>query len=94
MVADQATLTQLETQHLIALRYTTLDGSAPTYPANPNGSVAAIAGICNPAGNILGLMPHPEDHIFAWQHPRWRRGEGGMRGLGLFSNAINALQES
>ncbi len=94
VVADQATLAQLEAQHLIALRYANPDGSTPAYPANPNGSVAAIAGICNPAGTILGLMPHPEDHIFAWQHPRWRRGEGGLLGLHLFSNAINALQEA
>jgi phosphoribosylformylglycinamidine (FGAM) synthase-like amidotransferase family enzyme len=33
-------------------------------------------------------MPHPENHIFAWQHPRWRRGERGMTGLRLFQNGI------
>jgi phosphoribosylformylglycinamidine synthase len=55
---------------------------------NPNGSVFGIAGLCNPAGNVFGLMPHPEDHVFAWHHPRWHRGEAGMDGLRLFRNGI------
>ena len=58
------------------------------YPLNPNGSVLNIAGISNVAGNVLGLMPHPEDHIFGWQHPRWHRGEQGMLGLWLFKNGV------
>jgi phosphoribosylformylglycinamidine synthase len=41
------------------LRYTTPDGKL-TDDANPNGSTAAIAGIANAAGNVAGLMPHPE----------------------------------
>ena len=41
-----------------------------------------------PQGNVLGLMPHPEDHIFAWQHPRRHRGEVGLLGLHLFENAL------
>lgn len=61
------------------------------YPDNPNGSVADIAGICNPQGNVLGLMPHPENHIYPWQHPRWTRGECGGQGLALFEAAIRAL---
>ncbi|MCS6849529.1 MAG: phosphoribosylformylglycinamidine synthase subunit PurQ [Anaerolineae bacterium] len=61
------------------------------YPDNPNGSVADIAGICNPQGNVLGLMPHPENHIYPWQHPRWTRGERGGLGLALFEAAIRAL---
>ncbi|MBK8985849.1 MAG: phosphoribosylformylglycinamidine synthase subunit PurQ [Chloroflexi bacterium] len=58
------------------------------YPFNPNGSVADIAALCNPAGNVMGLMPHPENHIFPWQHPRFHRGERGMSGLGLFVNGV------
>ncbi|MFN3286773.1 MAG: phosphoribosylformylglycinamidine synthase subunit PurQ, partial [bacterium] len=61
------------------------------YPDNPNGSVADIAGICNVQGNVLGLMPHPENHIYPWQHPRWTRGERGGLGLALFQAAIRAL---
>jgi hypothetical protein len=59
-----------------------------SYPANPNGSILNIAALCNPAGNVLGLMPHPENHIFPWQHPRASRGERGMLGLRLFENGI------
>lgn len=66
-------------------------GSEPArgaHPYNPNGSMADIAGVCNPQGNVLGLMPHPEDHIFDYQHPRWARGERGGLGLALFANGV------
>jgi len=86
VIRDQATRDALISQNLIALTY-----SENSYPANPNGSELAIAGLCNPAGNVLGLMPHPEDHSFPWQHPRWRRGEQGMLGLRLFQNALRNL---
>lgn len=74
----------------IALSYIHADGSPARgkYPANPNGSVLDIAGICNPRGNVLGLMPHPENHIHPWQHPRHTRGEGGQSGLKLFENGV------
>jgi hypothetical protein len=36
----------------------------------------------------MGLMPHPEDHIWAWQHPRFHRGESGFLGLPLFVNGL------
>jgi phosphoribosylformylglycinamidine synthase len=58
------------------------------YPANPNGSMLDIAGVCNPQGNVLGLMPHPEDHIYPYQHPRWLRGEQAGSGLALFANGV------
>jgi len=60
------------------------------YPANPNGSVDDIAGICNAAGNVFGLMPHPEDHVFPQQHPRQNRGEAGGLGIHLFRNGVRA----
>ena len=52
-------LARLEDDERIAYRYCDADG-AVTALANPNGSVAGIAGICNEAGNVVGLMPHPE----------------------------------
>lgn len=70
---------RIEREGLVALRYS---GSA--YPENPNGSELDLAGLTNPAGNVLGLMPHPENHAFPWQHPRFRRGEHGGSGLWLF----------
>lgn len=75
----------------IALVYALPDGAPAggAYPYNPNGSYLDIAGICNPQGNVLGLMPHPEDHIFPYQHPRWTRGESGFSGLPLFKNGVD-----
>ena len=83
MVHDEAMLTQLQSAQRIALTY-----MGEGYPANPNGSVANIAGICNAAGNVMGLMPHPENHVFSWQHPRQHRGERGLTGLRLFENGV------
>lgn len=94
---DSETLQQLETQGLVALRYTHHDthnaaqggGAKPVaYPENPNGSQGNIAGICNQRGNVLGLMPHPEDHILDEQHPGFHRGVRGMSGLPLFRNGV------
>jgi len=80
------TLDRLWQAGVIALTY-----AGEGYPDNPNGSQGAIAGLTNPAGNVLGLMPHPENHIFPWQHPDWRREERGQVGLGLtiFQNGVN-----
>ncbi len=74
----------------IALAYTRPDGSPANgdYPINPNGSMLDIAGICNAQGNVLGLMPHPENHIYTWQHPRHTRGETGRSGLAIFENGV------
>jgi phosphoribosylformylglycinamidine synthase len=58
------------------------------YPYNPNGSLLDIAGVCNPQGNVLGLMPHPENHIHSHQHPQWTRGAKGNSGLKLFENGV------
>ena len=60
---DAATLAELERNRQIVFRYVHADGRAAgpeDFEANPNGSLAAIAGICNRERNVLGLMPHPE----------------------------------
>jgi len=94
---DQDLLGRLQAAGQLVLRYRRLgtgpgggeDGPVP-YPDNPNGSVADVAGICDPAGRVLGLMPHPERHVDPTQHPRWTRGEAGPVGDGLavFRNAV------
>jgi phosphoribosylformylglycinamidine synthase subunit PurQ / glutaminase len=61
--ADEATLDELERNGQVLFRYVRADGGPaldPDDPANPNGSLRAIAGVCNSAGNVAGLMPHPE----------------------------------
>ena len=83
MTRDDDTMRGLVSRGMIALRYLG-DG----YPHNPNGSAGGIAGLSNAQGNVLGLMPHPENHIFPWQHPRWHRGEAGLGGLSLFANGL------
>jgi phosphoribosylformylglycinamidine synthase len=57
--AEPDTLAALEANRQVIFRYTTADGQLDP-AANPNGSLNAIAGICNARRNVLGLMPHPE----------------------------------
>jgi phosphoribosylformylglycinamidine synthase len=92
LAADDATLRDLNAANLIALTYTDAQGEPGGYPLNPNGSALGIAGLCNAAGNVLGLMPHPEDHIFGWQHPRRHRGAVGQLGLRLFANGLKVAR--
>ncbi|WP_376795599.1 phosphoribosylformylglycinamidine cyclo-ligase [Thermogemmatispora sp.] len=80
VVAAAEQLAELRQHEQIALLY---DGDG--YPANPNGSLANVAGICNPAGNVLGLMPHPERYVRALQHPQQRSPADGLL---LFQNAF------
>jgi phosphoribosylformylglycinamidine synthase I len=85
-------LVQLQERGQIALVYTSSSSEATEqvlYPDNPNGSVGNVAGICNVSGNVLGLMPHPEDYVHARQHPL-RRGlaDGEGDGILLFKNAF------
>jgi phosphoribosylformylglycinamidine synthase len=91
--SEPRVLERLQSEHQIVLTYVTPGGEPADYPDNPNGSVAGVAGICNVQGNVLGLMPHPEDHIFPHQHPRWTRGESGNLGLALFEQGIRYAAE-
>lgn len=85
---DDETLADLQAAGLVAFTYVDAEGRPGPYPINPNGSTANIAGVTNAAGNILGLMPHPEDHIFSWQHPAFHRCASGQSGLKLFQNGV------
>jgi len=80
---DAATLDQLESTGRIAFRYCTPDG-AVNASANPNGSLNNIAGILNEAGNVLGMMPHPERLIA----PEL----GGSDGRAMFDALASLLQ--
>ncbi|MGB7251517.1 MAG: phosphoribosylformylglycinamidine synthase subunit PurQ [Phormidesmis sp.] len=57
--AEPDTIKTLEDNDQVLFRYCDPQGE-PTAAANPNGSIGNIAGICNRAGNVLGMMPHPE----------------------------------
>ena len=61
----------------LVFRYCTKDGKHANgeFPVNPNGAFHDIAGICNPAGTVFGLMPHPERAFYGWQLPDWTKKE-------------------
>ncbi len=94
--ASSPVLDAVETQQQVVFRYVNADGSPAEYPANPNGSDHAIAGICDPTGRIFGMMPHPERYLSRLNHPRWTRqplpDEGD--GLSIFRNAVNYIRET
>lgn len=91
---DECVLEQLKKNGQIVLQYVDEKGKLAGYPDNPNGSIENIAGICNPAGNVFGLMPHPERHVTKYNHPQWTRKklpeEGD--GLAIFRNAVEYVQ--
>ena len=68
---DQEKLSRLEKNEQIVLRYVN-ENNETTDEANPNGSQDNIAGICNPEGNVMGLMPHPERASLAALSPTHR----------------------
>ena len=88
VVRNEDTLATLKSQRQIALTYTHPNGGEAVYPWNPNGSVAHIAGICDATGLIMGLMPHPEDHIAPEQRPDVAHGGHGYLGLPLWINGV------
>ncbi len=94
-VRDEATLAALEAQGLIAFRYVDDEGAPAggAYPLNPNGSAGDVAGLCNAAGNVVGLMPHPEDHLLPLQNPLGGQGPlggKGQLGLAFFEHFVQA----
>ncbi len=96
---DKKILDEIEAKDLIAIQYVNPDTEEPTldYPQNPNGSELAIAGICDPTGRLMGLMPHPEAYHHFTNHPQWTRrhfsGEEGA-GIAMFRNAVNYIRQN
>ncbi len=93
--ASDNVLQLLKQNSQIVFRYCAADGGKPAYPGNPNGSVEDIAGICDTTGRVLGLMPHPERHFFAIQHPSWtRRTQTSEFGDGakIFENGVDYVR--
>ncbi len=91
---DKDVLRSLKKNKQIVFQYVDEKGKIAGYPSNPNGSIESIAGICDPTGRVLGMMPHPERHVVGTQHPRWTR-EGLQRfgdGLAIFKNAVKYVR--
>ncbi|BDV43215.1 phosphoribosylformylglycinamidine synthase [Geotalea uraniireducens] len=98
LLADSpATLAAIEERHLAVFKYATADYAAASmeFPLNPNGSVHAIAALCNDNGRLMGMMPHPEAFVHRTNHPRWTREELPEEGDGLilFKNAATYVKE-
>jgi phosphoribosylformylglycinamidine synthase I len=93
---ETALLKTLTDEDMLVLRYCNKEGDVADgkYPTNPNGSFYDIAGICNPEGNIFGLMPHPERAMYWWQQPDWTRESKIMKygdGKLIFQSIIDKL---
>jgi phosphoribosylformylglycinamidine synthase I len=99
---------QLFQNHQVVLQYADEKGNEAKgkWPLNPNGSLRDIAGICDPSGRILGLMPHPEAFNHYTNHPDWTRkkhiAKQGKKpesssegeGMKIFRNAVSYLKDS
>ena len=87
---DDALLRRWEEGGQLVLKYVDPEGREAGYPWNPNGSASGVAGICDPTGRVLGLMPHPERFQDAVNHPRWTRRDRDAEpdGLRFFKNAF------
>ena len=99
--AEAAVIQRLNDQNQVVLRYAMPNGEPArgAFPENPNGSLEDIAGICDPAGRVFGLMPHPEAFNHCTNHPDWTylkekyRREGKPvpeegAGIRIFRNAV------
>jgi len=103
---DPETLERLEKNGQIVFQYTLPDGTAAdgAFPANPNGAMKDIAGICDTTGRVFGLMPHPEAFHHPTNHPDWTRRKAAMvregkslefpvTGMRVFENAVNYFRK-
>lgn len=79
----------------IVFRYATENGIVTVdFPDNPSGSLYGITGVCDPSGQVLGLMPHPERFVDKTQHPNWRRGLGQIPFGGLIIQQMVKLAKA
>ena len=97
VVDSEEKIEKLKDNGQIIFTYTNPEGTTPGYPWNPNGSMEDIAGICNPEGNVLGLMPHPERVFDKYTNPDWtRKAEEHSKGDGklIFESVIKYIEEN
>jgi phosphoribosylformylglycinamidine synthase I len=94
--ADENTINEIVNQGYVVFRYCDKSGK-PTqhYPENPNGSLSAIAGICNREGNVMALMPHPERYVRQDQHPNYRSTSSDFvpDGLKIIQSIVNYAKQ-
>lgn len=93
--SDRKVIDRLIEDGQIVFRYCSPHGEIINeFPVNVNGSTENIAGICNPEGNVLGMMPHPERAFFAWQLPwKYPRAQGYGPGRLIFESMKRYIEE-
>lgn len=105
-IAEASVMERLEKNGQLVVRYAKPDGSPAngSFPANPNGAMMDVAGICDPSGRVFGLMPHPEAFCHITNHPEWTYKKEAARrkgldisssdpdGLRIFRNAVDCLK--
>lgn len=106
--AAENDLRELFLRNQVVLQYADPAGNEANghYPWNPNGSLGDIAGICDPTGRILGLMPHPEAYNHVSNHPAWPTAKQSLlregktlessegKGIQFFRNAVEYFRHS
>ena len=98
--ANQEVIEKLFQNKQVVLQYADENfNETQNYPENPNGSLKAIAGICDKTGKIFGLMPHPEAFNHCTNHPGWTRPEIKFvseegDGVKLFRNAVHFVEKN
>ncbi len=106
VIANQAVIDRLLSENQVVFQYADDKGTLAkgAFPNNPNGSMADIAGICDPTGRIFGLMPHPEAYTHFTNHPDWSRKAELLKregkslenemtiGVRLFKNAVDYIK--
>ncbi len=106
-LAEDGVIERLFAQHQVVFQYATPQGTvaAGLFPYNPNGSLRDIAGICDPLGRILGMMPHPEAYNHFSNHPDWTRRKEELKrtgvplreeglGIQIFRNGVRYVEEN
>jgi phosphoribosylformylglycinamidine synthase len=97
VTSSMEVLERIESNNLAVLKYSDPDYLYPTmdFPLNPNGSMNAIAAVCDATGRLMGLMPHPEAFHHRTNHPRWTREDLPDEGDGLiiFRNAVDYVRK-
>jgi len=86
--AERELVERIKANDQVAFQYANsdLEPAQGVYPLNPNGSIDDIAGVCDPSGRILGMMPHPERFLSFYNHPNWTKIKDQFKRKGLAIN--------
>jgi phosphoribosylformylglycinamidine synthase I len=96
ITSNEKMLKQLFAEEQVVFQYVSAKGTLAGYPANPNGSLRNIAGICDSTGQVLGMMPHPERAILHTHYPNWRRSDHDafLTGTTIINGALEYVRKT